>query len=187
MEMLEFGDWGAALDILKKTLKRNKDYIELYVGLASVYRMIEDNKSFEKIVEVGFEKLKDKFPEWPKKMFWGYINNRQFLRIIDFKACLCFEKGDKKQAEKLYKLLLKLNPNDNQGIRYFLAGLYENISPKEIHSMFEEGNKKQDWDKIENLFDRQNKIYKFFKYEEEKNENEIVDNNKKNGFYWKIN
>jgi hypothetical protein len=43
----------------------------------------------------------------------------------------------------MYKLLLRLNPNDNQGIRYILAGLYEGLTEKDIDMMFQEGNQKQ--------------------------------------------
>ncbi len=162
MDMLCEDRWESAEGILRQTLKKHKDYIELYVGLASVYRYIGDDDNFEKIVEKGYKKLREKFPEWPKEMFWGYTNNRQFLRMIDFRASLYFDQGDKKEAEKLYKLLLRFNPGDNQGIRYFLAGLYEDISSKKMDEILEEENLTQDRSKTEDLLKRQNKIHNFF-------------------------
>jgi len=56
-----------------------------------------------------------------------------------------------------------MNPNDNQGVRYTLAGLYAGISGSEINEMFDEGNKKQDWSKLEELVDTQNKKNLFWK------------------------
>ncbi|MCF7820520.1 MAG: hypothetical protein K9M44_03575 [Candidatus Pacebacteria bacterium] len=173
MEMLNFGDWQRARRLLEEGLKEYSDYIELYVGLASVFRFINDDKNLEEIVETGFKKLKERFPEWPKEMFWGYLSNRQFLRMIDFKALVCFKKGDKKQAEELYGLLLKLNPGDNQGARYYLAGLYENISPEEVDNMSDLANKKQNWEYLENLVYRQNKKYGFLPNLENEDEEEI--------------
>ena len=192
MDMLCAGMPENAVRVLLRALTNNENNIELYVGLASAFEMMEDERSFEKVVEDGYRKLKDKFPEWPKEMFWGYMENRQFLRMIDFKASLCFYKGDKKQAEEIYKLLLKLNPGDNQGIRYYLAGLYENISAKEMNKIFDKENKTQDRSKTENMLLRQNKIHNFFKYEDEDEDEEDEEdeedlNEKKQGFSWKIN
>jgi hypothetical protein len=63
---------------------------------------------------------------------------------------------------ELYKLLLKLNPGDNQGVRYVLAGLYAGIDGQKINKMFDEGNEKQDWSKLEKLVANQNKKHKFW-------------------------
>ena len=74
----------------------------------------------------------------------------------------------KEKAEELYKFLLKLNPGDNQGVRYTLSGLYAGISGEEINDMFDEGNQKQNWDKLEKLVKIQNKKHHFWeepKYE----------------------
>ncbi len=198
MEYLNSGEWQIALKILNKGILEYENYIELYVGLASAYRFNRDIKNFERVVETGFKKLKEKFPTWPKELEWGYINNRQFLRMIDFKASLYFEQGEKNKAEAMYKLLLKLNPRDNQGIRYYLAGLYEGISSFEVDEMFNEANKSQDHNKVENLFNRENKKHNFFIFAEDDDcldeedygdKNDLLvneDKDNKDSFIWNI-
>jgi hypothetical protein len=52
--------------------------------------------------------------------------------VIAMQAMLYHGGRNRQEAEKLYRLLLKLNPSDNQGIRYLLAGLEEGLSPDEI-------------------------------------------------------
>lgn len=71
--------------------------------------------------------------------------------------------GEKEKAIELYKLLLKLNPGDNQGVRYVLSGVYAGISGEEINNMFDEGNDNQDWSKSERLVQEQNAKHKFWK------------------------
>jgi hypothetical protein len=48
------------------------------------------------------------------------------------RALLDHGDGNLKEAEQLYRVLLKLNPSDNQGIRYLLKGLKAGLSPDEI-------------------------------------------------------
>jgi tetratricopeptide (TPR) repeat protein len=95
-------------------------------------------------------------------MSWLDIENRAYLRAIQWQAELYQNKGDTEKAIELYRLLLKLNPNDNQGVRYTLAGIYAGISGEKINKMFDQGNKKQNWSKLEKLVVTQNKKYHFW-------------------------
>ena len=72
------------------------------------------------------------YPRWPRHLSWGEIENRPILRIIQMRALLDHGDGNLKEAEQLYRVLLKLNPSDNQGIRYLLKGLKAGLSPDEI-------------------------------------------------------
>jgi len=65
----------------------------------------------------------------------------------------------------LYRLLLKLNPNDNQGIRYLLSALFRGLMPEDVDMMMEKGNRKQDWSELENLLIEENKKHKFWESE----------------------
>lgn len=71
---------------------------------------------------------------------------------------MLWQKNNFKKAMELFKLLLKLNPNDNQGARYLIATLYEGHSWKKAP----ENNEKE-----EKMLERQNKIHKFWKWKEE--------------------
>jgi len=99
-------------------------------------------------------------------MPWRILENRQYLRAICGKACVYHIEGNFKEADKLYRLLLKLNPNDNQGVRYLIAGMFAGLSPKDIDKLFDEGNKLQNWDKLERLVKEQNEKHQFWKEQE---------------------
>jgi len=53
--------------------------------------------------------------------FWGVVRTRPYMRArAGLAECLC-RLGKHKEAVEHYRAMLKLNPNDNQGIRYVLA------------------------------------------------------------------
>lgn len=164
MELLHSGKEGAkeALSLLKEALKINEDYVQTHIGLISVFGQLGKKKDFEKAVKIAYEKTLKKFPKWPKTMEWGWLENRAYLRAIQYMAELHWDNGENKKAIELFRLLLKLNPNDNQGIRYEIAGLYAGLYSENISEMFEEGNANQNWRALERLVAEQNKKHKFW-------------------------
>jgi tetratricopeptide (TPR) repeat protein len=55
---------------------------------------------------------------------WWFINaTRPYLRAIKALGLFRLEDGDTDGARECFDLLLEMNPNDNQGIRYLMADL----------------------------------------------------------------
>lgn len=163
MDYLSQGEPDEARKLLLKALKIDSDFVDAYVGLTSVYREVGNFIKEKEYADLSFEITRIKFPEWPKRMEWGLMKNRAFMRAICDKATTSQIACDIKTAEELYRLLLTMNPNDNQGVRYLLAGLYAGINPFEVDEMFDQGNAKQNWTKLEKLVRKQNKTHKFWK------------------------
>lgn len=67
---------------------------------------------------VGPERFEDE--EAP---FWGDVRTRPFMRALEGLAEACKRRGLLEEAIRHYQRLLRLNPNDNQGVRDPLAGL----------------------------------------------------------------
>ena len=56
--------------------------------------------------------------------FWGFLETRPYMRARHGLAMSLLQLGDEDAALQHFRAMLKLNPNDNQGIRYLLlAGL----------------------------------------------------------------
>jgi len=55
--------------------------------------------------------------------FWGDVTTRPYMRALQGLAECCEEEGRLAEAVAHYQRLLRRNPNDNQGVRYPLAGL----------------------------------------------------------------
>ena len=162
MERLNAGDIKTAKKYLDKAIKLDADYVEVYVGMTAMYRQKRNRKKEMEYADLAFEKTRKKFPVWPENMIWRIINNRQYLRAICDKATTSHHAKNLKEAEKSYRLILKLNPNDNQGERYLLAGLFAGLDPQDIDDMFDEGNESQNWDKLGTLLEEQNEKHNFW-------------------------
>src|SRR3989344_545022 len=140
----------------------DKDYIQTYVGLVSAHSAA-GNKKMEEAIKTAYEKTLKMFPKWPRRLEWGILENRAPMRAIQYMADWHWDNGQKEKAAELFRLLLRLNPNDNQGARYEIAALYAGLSGSDVNRMTDEGNEKQNWDEMENLVKEQNARHKFWK------------------------
>ncbi|MDD3627430.1 MAG: hypothetical protein PHV06_08935 [bacterium] len=164
MDYLNEDDIEQAKTLLNKALKIDNDFVGAHVGLVEAYRMEGKIKKMNENIELGYQKTLKVLKPLPKTLSWGNIDNRQYFRAVCFMADYYQYQGQKKEAEELYKLLLRWDSGDHLGVRYYLAGLYAGMLPEKIDKMFDEGNRKQDRSKLEKLLDDQNKKHKFFKY-----------------------
>jgi len=74
-------------------------------------------------MNAGRRKLGEKFFEENKGHFWGLSETRPFMRCMFGYALMVYELDEKQAALNLFKEILALNPNDNQGARDY-AMLY---------------------------------------------------------------
>ncbi len=56
--------------------------------------------------------------------FWGILETRPYMRARSGLAQALWAKGEREDAIAHYRDMLRLNPNDNQGIRYLLAACF---------------------------------------------------------------
>jgi tetratricopeptide (TPR) repeat protein len=59
-------------------------------------------------------------PEWVGR-FWGILETRPYMRARQRLAEVLYHLGDQEAAIEHYQEMLRLNPNDNQGLRYDLV------------------------------------------------------------------
>ena len=118
---------------------------DAYVLLAEEARSIEEARDFyAKGVEAGELALGPRgFKEYAGH-FWGFLETRPYMRARAGLASTLLQLGDVDGALAHYRDMLKLNPNDNQGIRYVLTGCLlrqDNYSAlKELLAAHEDGS-----------------------------------------------
>ncbi len=54
--------------------------------------------------------------------FWGFLETRPYMRARHGLALALLKLGEEEEAMEHFGAMLKLNPGDNQGIRYLLLG-----------------------------------------------------------------
>lgn len=157
LEYIGVGRKAEGIKCFNKALKLDKNYVDAYNGLGTAY-FYTDAKKAERYYRKAYLLTKKRFLKWPKRLEWGILENRQYLRSIHYYGLMLWRKNNFKKAMGLFKLLLKLNPNDNQGARYLVATLYEGCTWEKAP----ENNEKE-----EKMLERQNKLHKFWRWEDE--------------------
>ena len=117
---------------------------DAYVLLAEeAARSVEEARDFyAKGVEAGELALgPEGFAEYAGH-FWGFLETRPYMRARVGLALTLLKLGDEDGAISHFRDMLRLNPNDNQGIRYLLAGCLlrrgEDAALKELLASYED-------------------------------------------------
>ena len=163
MECLSMEDTRMARMLFGKAIEMDEDFVAAYVGMTAVARTEGDSQQEKKYTKIAYEKTRKHFRNWPQEMYWGVLENRQYLRAICDRAILYQREGNLPDAERLYRSLLRLNPNDNQGVRYLIAGMFAGLAPEAVDRLMDKGNRLQNWDELERLVARQNARHYFWK------------------------
>ncbi len=111
------------VELAHKALEISKDCADAYVLLAEeTARSLEEAKNlYEKGVKAGERALGPELFEENVGHFWGIIETRPYMRAREGLAQCLWLLGQRRQAIAHYQDMLRLNPGDNQGIRYTLA------------------------------------------------------------------
>ena len=167
MDLINDDQLATALKILNKALEIDPYYVQTHIGLLLVYKELGDEKKCSDHTKIAYEETRKIFKTWPKTLSWHDLDNRKYHRAIFYRANLYIKDGEKENGIELYRQLLKMWPNDNQGVRYFIAGVYSGKSIREIEDMWDKCNDEQNWEMMEKMLYEQNKKHHFWKQPKE--------------------
>ena len=152
-----------SIKILKGIIKKDPDYFDPYITLHEYYLLNnESDKAMVSLVE-GYDGAMNLIMldgEFPDELPWGFIENRHIIRMIFNYALLMWNLEAKEQAVTLMLQLLRSNPGDNIGARYYIVAILEGFKSEEefeVHFM-EKDEEYIDWQKQESWF--QEKVIK---------------------------
>ena len=162
MEEINAQNLDEAARLLSKALKIDPHYVQTYVGLSSLYRLIGSAEKYREYTIKGYEETKNIFKKWPKRLSWYDMDNRKYHRAIFYRAGLHLEDGEREAGIELYRQLLKMWPNDNLGVRYYLAAVYQGKSVDDVDKLWDWANENQKWDELERMVETENKKHHFW-------------------------
>ncbi len=113
------------ISLAHKALSISPDCADAYVLLAeeeadSLQRALE---LYQKGVTAGRRLLGEDYFEENAGYFWGLLETRPYMRAMEGKAACLWQMGRRQEVLEIYNEMLRLNPGDNQGVRYQLAEL----------------------------------------------------------------
>jgi tetratricopeptide (TPR) repeat protein len=128
-------EWPTEIGLaaLKKALKLDPDHPDGLSLLSETAESPEEALAMLDAAEASaIRRMGATFEKKYKGLFWLELDTRPYMRVILAKAEILGRLDRRKEAIALHEYLLKLNPNDNQGVRYPAIGLMlaERMLPK---------------------------------------------------------
>ena len=129
----------------RQALKTSPDCADAYVLLAEDDARTEKQalEYYQAGVDAGRRALGEDFFLDSENIgrFWGILSTRPYMRALSGLGNSQWEMGKGEEAVKIYRELLRLNPNDNQGVRYSLVNLLLKLDQEdELRALLDEYN-----------------------------------------------
>lgn len=124
-EALECPDSIKRGEMALEALKISKNCVDAYVLLAKEFAATPEEalELYEAGLKAGRHFLGENYFEENAGHFWGLVETRPYMRAMEGMASVLWNMGEKYKSINTYLEILRLNPNDNQGIRYNLYNL----------------------------------------------------------------
>lgn len=125
---------------LKLLIKKDPEFFDTYTWLIQILEeqgkfkesLILLNEAYAKCLKV----ILDKNKSWPDRLDWGWLENRHILRLLLNKGIYEWKVGNKELAREVFRRQLKLNPNDNAGVRQFILAIRMNLTFDQFEKKF---------------------------------------------------
>lgn len=137
----------ANLNYIKKELKKLiksepyflDSYSHLYQLLLNEDKVVEARELINMAYGNALELVLDKAGNWPDLIEWGWIENRHIIRAILNKGIdeWMFYRND--VALDIFRKLLRTNPRDNAGVRFYILAILMKMSFEEYEEKFNKG------------------------------------------------
>jgi tetratricopeptide (TPR) repeat protein len=114
------------IQLAREALAISEDCADAYVLLAeeSARSLAEARDLYAAGVKAGERALGEALFEEAAGHFWGVVETRPYMRARAGLAGCLWQLGQHQEAIDHYQEMLRLNPGDNQGIRYILLTCY---------------------------------------------------------------
>ena len=118
-----------ARKLAKRALAKDPNCIDALIVLTSIEATSPKQaiEGLQRAVAAGERSLGARLFKENKGHFWGLLETRPYMRARQQLAEMLTEAGLLQDAISHYEAMLELNPNDNQGVREPLLGLYLRI------------------------------------------------------------
>lgn len=128
---------------LKKLIEKDPDFLDSYLFLYEILQHEGSLSDAEKLLNEAYERalklIRDKEGNWPDVLEWGWLENRHIIRTILNKAISLWKIGETDSALDLFRKLLRTNPGDNAGARWYILAIRMNMSYEGFEKHFNKG------------------------------------------------
>jgi len=121
LDLLEVGDEDEAGRYFFKSTETDPTYADGYNHLGNIAWRKGDWAQADGLYRKALELAGPEVSNIPKGSFWGILESRPYMRAFHGLGLTAWKQGRLNEAIGIFRQMLKLNPNDNQGARYLIG------------------------------------------------------------------
>ncbi len=127
IDLLEHGKEEEAGRCFFRSVEIDPTYADGYTHLANIAWRKSDWKQAEALYRKALELAEPEVKDIPKGSFWSILESRPYMRALNGLGLTVWKQNKLEEAKGIFKRMLDLNPNDNQGIRYLMGPLNDEM------------------------------------------------------------
>ena len=120
-------DYGTGEKRLREFIDEDPDFLDPYLTLREILlergKVVEAARLLDEAYARALKLIRDAAGDWPDELLWGWLGNRHIVRTLFAKAEDLWENRDAEKGLDILRALLRTNPNDNIGARYYVLGI----------------------------------------------------------------
>jgi tetratricopeptide (TPR) repeat protein len=124
LDFLDQGDEEEAGRYFFKSIEIDPTYADGYNHLGNIAWRKADWKQAHGLYQKAYEYAEPEVKKVPDGHYWGMLETRPYMRAMDGLGLTHWKLGRLDEAIRIFEQMLKLNPNDNQGVRYLMGPIY---------------------------------------------------------------
>ncbi|MBL6842665.1 MAG: hypothetical protein ISQ73_04360 [Verrucomicrobiae bacterium] len=118
-QALETEDMEESVEFMLKALDHDPSNVDVHLEFLDI-ACIDDSYQIpilELLEKIARQKIGELLFQENEGHFWGLVETRPYMRVLECLATECHYQGDLNKALLCWEQMLKLNANDNQGVR----------------------------------------------------------------------
>jgi tetratricopeptide (TPR) repeat protein len=127
IELLEQGDEEEAGRFFFQSIEIDPSYADGYSHLGNIAWRKGDWERAESLYHKALELAEPEVTNVPRDSFWSIIGSRPYVRAMHGLGLTTWKLDKYEEALDIFNRMLKLNPDDDQGVRYLIGPLYHEM------------------------------------------------------------
>lgn len=127
LDLLEQGNEEEAGCHFFKSIEIDPTYADGYNHLANIVWRKRDWGQAESLYRKAISFAEPEIKNVRRGAFWGTFESRPYMRALQGLGLTTWKQGRLEEAKDIFLKMLKLNVNDNQGVRYLIGPIYHQM------------------------------------------------------------
>lgn len=139
LDIYEEGNVDEIKSKLNQLIEEDPYFLDSYLLMYEILMNEDKEEEAIKYLDNAYNKAVETITigdKWPYRLEWDWIENRHIIRAILNKGIYLWANGKENEAIEIFRRLLKMNPADQIGARFYILAIRKGISFEDFEERF---------------------------------------------------